>query len=65
MTDVKYSQRQQPFTLNMDFYLSEDKRQNRTSREESAGPLVFRDNRDRKRRLDGRFEGLSPAAQEN
>lgn len=49
----------------MDFYLSEDKRQNKTSLEESAGALVVRDNGDRKRRLDGRFEGPSPAALEN
>lgn len=66
MTDVKYSQRQQPFTLNMDFYLSEDKRQNKTSLEESVGPLAFGDNREKiTGELDRRFEGPSPAELEN
>lgn len=49
MTDVKYSQRQQPLILNMGcfFFLphpNEDECQNKAASKKSTAPLVSRDN---------------------
>lgn len=51
MTDVKYSQRQQPLILNMGFFFffflphpNEDECQNKAASKKSPAPLVSRDN---------------------